>query len=154
MLRGGEDVRRARPPNQKAGTQQRTSNQNRLLEEGQKGEGLTSTAPWIPAETRDKIAMARGCFPAEKVAKVYDVSPRTVYRVWSRVDSDCRYHSWCIVSDPSDRAMLRVAYTAESFPDGIVTPEDVARLKILRAIRALGPEAVASLIPSDPPQAS
>ena len=113
-----------------------------------------STAPWIPAETRDKIAIARGCFPAEKVAEVYDVSPRTVYRVWSRVDTDCRYHAWCIVSDPSDRAMLRVAYTAESFPDGIVTPEDVARLKILRAIRALGPEAVASLIPSDPPKAS
>lgn len=98
--------------------------------------------------------MARGCFPAETVAKVYNVSVRTVNRVWSRVDSDCRYHAWCIVSDPSDRAIVRVAYIAESYPDGIDSPEDLARLKILRAMRRLGPEAVASMIPEDPPQAS
>ena len=98
--------------------------------------------------------MSYGKDSASEVAKRFRVSIRSVNRIWGHLDHDTRYHPWCIVSDPSDRAVVRVAYMMERHPDDLGTPDDLARMKILRAIRALGPEAVASLIPSDPPQAS
>ena len=88
------------------------------------------------------------------VARMFRVSNRSVKRIWGCVDPDSRYHPWCIVSDPSDRAVIRVAYMVERHPDDLGTPEDLARLKILHALRRLGPEAVASMIPEDPPKAS
>lgn len=113
-----------------------------------------STKPWISDETKDAIALSYGKDSASEVAKRFRVSIKSVNRIWGHVDHDTRYHPWCIVSDPSDRAVVRVAYMMERHPDDLGTPDDLARKKILQALRRLGPEAVASLIPEDPPQAS
>lgn len=113
-----------------------------------------STRPWLTPDVKDRIASMKGTARPDDVARLFDVSLRSVNRIWGHLDHDTRYHPWCIVSDPSDRAVVRVAYMMERHPDDLGTPDDLARMKILRAIRALGPEAVASLIPSDPPQAS
>ena len=113
-----------------------------------------ATKPWISDETKDAIALSYGKDSASEVAKRFRVSTRSVNRIWDHVDYDTRYHPWCIVSDPSDRAVVRVAYMMERHPDDLGTPDDLARKKILQALRRLGPEAVASLIPEDPPQAS
>ena len=98
--------------------------------------------------------MSYGKDSASEVAKRFRVSIKSVNRIWGHVDHDTRYHPWCIVSDPSDRAVVRVPYLMEHHPADLGTPDDLARKKILQALRRLGPEAVASLIPEDPPQAS
>lgn len=110
-----------------------------------------SSAPWVEPGVKEAVARDKGHRPASEVADLYGVSVWTVYRIWSHTEEDGRYHPWCIVADPSDRAVVRVAYELERAPHRILSPEDTARVRILLALRSMGPEAVASHLPvSDP----
>lgn len=118
-----------------------------------------SSGPWMTAQLMSSIMQSRGVLSQSEAAKKFGVSERSVQRIWMRGDSDGRYHAYSIVSDPSDRAMIRAAWRYENRPADM-TPEDWTCFEILLAIRRLGPEEVRDAVahmgqPSEhPPRAS
>lgn len=100
-----------------------------------------SAGPWMTAQLMNSIMQSKGILTQSETAKKFNVSERSVQRIWMRGDADGRYHAWSIVSDPSDRAMIRASWRFEHRPSDM-TPEDWTCIEILRAIRRYGIEEV------------